>query len=183
MRGHNWPFRCLDSMLFWDKFQIITSVLFLRVSFLSPLFFTLFATMVRRGIFDFCVKINPKSFETAIGLFWAEWSLTSCANQFFGHLLCLHGSIAFQEPWRPRRGFFCCSKEYQYEVGCGKPGGKIALHLLFGLSLDKGQKSSDQSKQISWQFGSLQTKAFPNLNQPPLKFFWYINTSVPNIKL
>ena len=118
-------------MLFWGKFQIITSVLFLRVGFLSPLFFTLFPTMVRWGIFDFCVKINPKSFETAIGLFWAEWSLPSCANQFFGHLLCLHGSIAFQEPWRPRRGEFCCSKEYQYEVGCGKPGHDTQYESLY----------------------------------------------------
>ena len=118
-------------MLFWGKFQIITSVLFLRVGFLSPLFFTLFPTMVRWGIFDFCVKINPQSFETAIGLFWAEWSLPSCANQFFGHLLCLHGSIAFQEPWRPRRGFFCCSKEYQYEISCGKPGHETKYESLY----------------------------------------------------
>ena len=61
--------------------------------------------------------------------------------------------------------------------------GKIVLHLLFGWSLDKDQKSLDQSKQISWQFGKIQTKAFPNPDQPPLEFFWYINTSVPNIKL
>ena len=40
--------------------------------------------------------------------------------------------------------------------------GKIALHLLFGWSLDKDQKSLDQSKQISREFGWIQTKAFPN---------------------
>ena len=47
--------------------------------------------------------------------------------------------------------------------------GKIALHLLFGWSLDKDEKSLDQSKQFSWQFGSIQTKAFPNPDQPPLE--------------
>ena len=32
-------------------------------------------------------------------------------------------------------------------------------------------KGSDQSKQFSWQFGSIQTKAFPNPDQPPLAIF------------
>ena len=50
-------------------------------------------------------------------------------------------------------------------------GGKITLHLLFGWSLDKDEKSLDQSKQFSWQFGSIQTKAFPNPDQPPLEIF------------
>ena len=49
--------------------------------------------------------------------------------------------------------------------------GKITLHLLFGWSLDKDEKSLDQSKQFSWQFGSIQTKAFPNPDQPPLEIF------------
>ena len=53
----------------------------------------------------------------------------------------------------------------------GEKHGKITLHLLFGWSLDKDEKSLDQSKQFSWQFGSIQTKAFPNPDQPPLDFF------------
>ena len=53
----------------------------------------------------------------------------------------------------------------------GCHGGKITLHLLFGWSLDKDEKSLDQSKQFSWQFGSIQTKAFPNPDQPPLEIF------------
>ena len=54
---------------------------------------------------------------------------------------------------------------------CKKKNGKIVIHLLFGWSLDKDKKSLDQSKQFSWQFGSIQTKAFPNPDQPPLEIF------------
>ena len=50
--------------------------------------------------------------------------------------------------------------------------GKIALHLLFGWSLDKDKKSLDQSKQFSWKFGSIQIKAVPNPDHPPLGIFW-----------
>ena len=54
----------------------------------------------------------------------------------------------------------------------GCHGGKITLHLLFGWSLDKDEKSLDQSKQFSWQFGSIQTKASQTPTNHPLKFFW-----------
>ena len=50
--------------------------------------------------------------------------------------------------------------------------GKITLHLLFGWSLDKDEKSLDQSKQFSWKFGSIQIKAIPNPDHPPLGIFW-----------
>ena len=52
------------------------------------------------------------------------------------------------------------------------PPGKIALHLLFGWRLDKDKKSLDQSKQFSWKFGSIQIKAIPNPDHPPLGIFW-----------
>ena len=60
--------------------------------------------------------------------------------------------------------------EYGY-WGCRGSCGKIALHLLFGWSLDKYQKSLDQSKLISGQFRSIQTKAFPNPDQPGVREF------------
>ena len=60
---------------------------------------------------------------------------------------------------------------YHQALGIEQNRGKIVLHLLFGLSLDKHQKSLDQSKQILWQFGSIRTKTFPNPDQPPLELF------------
>ena len=69
---------------------------------------------------------------------------------------------------------YCVFLNEEYSMGIthvGWPQGKITLHLLFGWSLDKDEKSLDQSKQFSWQFGSIQTKAFPNPDQPPLEIF------------
>ena len=66
-------------------------------------------------------------------------------------------------------GLYCPSQPHVHQSEPGR--GKIALHLLFGWSLDKDKKSLDQSKQFSWQFGSIQTKAFPNPDQPPLEIF------------
>ena len=45
-------------MLLWGKFRIIASVLFLRVSFLSVLFFTLFPTMPQSATFRADTKIS-----------------------------------------------------------------------------------------------------------------------------
>ena len=64
------------------------------------------------------------------------------------------------------------SKEISKKYRCRWPSGKIALHLLFGWSLDKDKKSLDQSKQFSWKFGSIQIKAIPNPDHPPLGIFW-----------
>ena len=66
-----------------------------------------------------------------------------------------------------------CQKAWTWRLGEweSQGAGKITLHLLFGWSLDKDEKSLEQSKQFSWQFGSIQTKAFPSPDQPPLEIF------------
>ena len=110
--------------------------------------------------------------------FWNQPEV--CARRFY-LATCSFGfpstiSLAlFIKPWRLKKiasQIFCAISLAYKALLSENCSGKITLHLLFGWSLDKDEKSLDQSKQFSWKFGSIQIKAIPNPDHPPLGIFW-----------